>query len=144
MNARQIIESSLPRHESAGDPNALVTKYAPQSAGDVGESSLLPSNIAAYAKRKGQSALVNKVAKWAQAAGKRIGGGVAVGKYYDTLVLDLTYQGSEIDISLSSGEVRLYNKPCYSSADFKRIYAAHNAPPAADDTAPAATTEPAQ
>jgi len=62
--------------------------------------SMIPDNIVTFAKRKGVMTLVKKVANWVQKAGKRIVGGTAIGKNYNTLVLDLTYQGGEIRINL--------------------------------------------
>jgi hypothetical protein len=53
----------------------------------------VPSNIAEFAKRKGVSSLVKTVAGWAEKVGKRIVGGTAIGKNYDTLILDMTYPG---------------------------------------------------
>ena len=70
----------------------------------------IPSNIMDFAKRKGPHAvrLVKKVANWANKADKRIWGGTAIGKNYDTIILDLTYQGSEVYISLNSETIELY------------------------------------
>jgi hypothetical protein len=76
----------------------------------------LPSNIKEFAKRKGVSSLVSKVAKWAEKAGKSITGGTAIGKNYSTLVLDLKRQGGEIHINtddetitVNDTQVRDYN-----------------------------------
>jgi hypothetical protein len=56
------------------------------------EEAYVPDNIKSFAKRKGVSALVNKAAGWAEKVGKRITGGTAIGKNYDTLILDMGYQ----------------------------------------------------
>ena len=84
----------------------------------------VPENIKEFAKRKGVSRLVNTVAGWAEKVGKRIVGGTAIGKYYNTLVLDMTYQGSQIYINCEKETVELYGEPVYSFQDFKRVYEA--------------------
>ena len=86
----------------------------------------VPSNIREFAKRKGVSSLVNKVASWAERVGKRITGGTAVGKDYDTLVLDMGYQTSDISIDCDEETVELYGQPVNSFADFKRVFEANS------------------
>ena len=81
-----------------------------------------PSNIKEFAKRKGVSSLVNKVAGWAEKVGKGIRGGTAIGYNYSTLILDMTYQGSEIRINTNNDTVTLYDEPVYSFNDFKQVY----------------------
>ena len=83
----------------------------------------VPSNIKEVAKRKGVSSLVNKVAGWAEKVGKGIRGGTAVGYNYSTLVLDMTYQGSEIRINTDNDTVTLYDEPVRSFGEFQRVYA---------------------
>ena len=83
----------------------------------------VPSNIAEFAKRKGVSSLVNKVAGWAEKVGARIAGGTAVGKNYSTLVLDLDYkQQGEIRIDTDEETVTLYDEPVYDFKSFQRVY----------------------
>lgn len=82
----------------------------------------VPRNIAEFAKRKGVSSLVKTVAGWAEKVGKRIVGGTAIGKNYDTLILDMTYQGSEIRINTEYETVELYDEPVRTFAQFKRVY----------------------
>jgi hypothetical protein len=84
----------------------------------------IPSNIKDFAKRKGVSSLVNKVAGWAEKVGARIAGGTAVGKNYSTLVLDLDYkQQGEIRINTDDNTITLYDEPVRSFNDFQRVYA---------------------
>jgi hypothetical protein len=83
----------------------------------------VPSNIKEFAKRKGVSSLVNKVAGWAEKVGKGIRGGTAIGMNYSTLVLDMTYQGSEIRINTDNDTVTLYDEPVRSFNEFQRVYA---------------------
>jgi len=82
----------------------------------------VPSNIKEFAKRKGVSSLVNKIAGWAEKVGKSITGGTAIGYNYSTLILDMTYQGSEIRINTNDDTVTLYDEPVYSLNDFKQVY----------------------
>lgn len=89
--------------------------------GELNEA-YVPSNIAEFAKRKGVSSLVKTVAGWAEKVGKRIVGGTAIGKNYDTLILDMTFQGSEIRINTEYETVELYDEPVRTFAQFKRVY----------------------
>lgn len=83
----------------------------------------VPSNIAEFAKRKGVSSLVRKVAGWAEKVGARIAGGTAVGKNYSTLVLDLDYkQQGEIRIDCDEETVTLFDEPVYDFRSFERTY----------------------
>ena len=82
----------------------------------------VPSNIKEFAKRKGVSSLVNKVAGWAEKVGKGIRGGTAIGYNYSTLILDMTHQGSEIRINTDDDTIELYDEPVYSFNDFKQVY----------------------
>jgi hypothetical protein len=86
------------------------------------EEAYVPSNIKDFAKRKGVSSLVNKVAGWAEKVGKGIRGGTAIGYNYSTLILDMTYQGSEIRINTDKDTIELYDEPVYSFNDFKQVY----------------------
>jgi hypothetical protein len=86
------------------------------------EEAYVPSNIKDFAKRKGVSSLVNKVAGWAEKVGKRITGGTAIGYNYSTLILDMEYQGSEIRINTDNDTIKLYGEPVRSFNDFQRVY----------------------
>ena len=89
----------------------------------------VPSNIKDFAKRKGVLPLVNKVAGWAEGVGKKIVGGVAVGRDYDTLVLDMTYQEGEIRINYLDDEnpqIELYDKPVRSFNAFEKVFNDYN------------------
>ena len=82
----------------------------------------VPSNIKEFAKRRGISSLVNKVAGWAEKVGARITGGTAIGKGYNTLILDLGYQTADIRIDVEEETIELYDEPIYSFADFKNVF----------------------
>jgi len=93
---------------------------------DMNEETLteayVPENIKEFAKRKGVSRLVNTVAGWAEKVGARITGGTAIGKNYNTLILDMGYQTADIRIDCDDEAVELYDEPVYSFADFKRVF----------------------
>ena len=91
------------------NPNMLTEAYVPQ-------------NIKEFAKRKGVSRLVNTVAGWAEKVGARITGGTAIGKYYNTLILDLGYQTGDIRINCDEETVELYDEPVNSFAEFKNVF----------------------
>jgi hypothetical protein len=71
------------------------------------EEAYIPDNIKKFAQRKGVTSIVNQVARWAEKAGMGIKGGTAIGKNYDTLVLDLTYQGGEIRINCENENIEV-------------------------------------
>ena len=102
--------------------NADEDLYTKVNEGELSEA-YVPSNIKEFAKRKGISSLVNKVAGWAEKAGKGIRGGTAIGKDYSTLVLDMTYQGGEIRINTDNDTITLYDEPVRSFNEFQRVYA---------------------
>jgi hypothetical protein len=58
--------------------NADEDLYTKVNEGELTEA-FVPSNIKEFAKRKGVSSLVNKVAGWAEKVGKGIRGGTAIG-----------------------------------------------------------------
>ena len=82
----------------------------------------VPSNIKEFAKRKGISSLVNKVAGWAEKVGARITGGTAIGKNYDTLILDMGYQTADIYINIEDGTIELYGEPADSFPQFQKVF----------------------
>lgn len=48
------------------------------------------------AKNDVQEEAIAQIEKWLKKLGKQVVGGTAIGKYYDTVILDLTYNGGEI------------------------------------------------
>jgi len=82
----------------------------------------VPSNIKEFAERKGISSLVNKVAGWAEKVGARITGGTAIGKNYDTLILDMGYQTADIYINIEDGTIELYGEPADSFPQFQKAF----------------------
>jgi hypothetical protein len=101
--------------------NADEDLYTKVNEGELTEA-FVPSNIKEFAKRKGVSSLVNKVAGWAEKVGAGIRGGTAIGMNYSTLILDMTYQGSEIRINTDNDTVTLYDEPVNSFPEFKSVY----------------------
>jgi hypothetical protein len=102
----------------------VQSKFSKHTVNETEElaEAFVPSNIKEFAKRKGVSSLVNKVAGWAEKVGKGIRGGTAIGMNYSTLVLDITYQGSEIRINTNNDTVTLYDEPVRSFDEFKQVY----------------------
>ena len=94
--------------------------YGPMAEDEINEV-YVPSNIKDFAKRKGITSLVNKIAGWAEKAGKRIRGGTAIGKNYDTLVLDLNYQDGAVRINIPEGTVTLYDEPVNNIKSFMTV-----------------------
>ena len=86
----------------------------------VNEAVYIPSNIEEFAKRKGILPLVKKIGRWAEKAGKRINGGTAIGKYYDTLILDLRHHGGEIRVNIDTDEVKLHGTVVTDPKSFKK------------------------
>ena len=78
----------------------------------------IPDNIKKFAQQKYVLPLVNQVARWAEKAGKRISGGTAIGKDYNTLILDLTYQGGEIRINCDTEEIEVNGEYIDNYNDF--------------------------
>ena len=99
--------------------SAIVKVLSEQSTNKVNEA-YVPNNIKEFAKRKGASSLVNKVAAWAEKCGKGIRGGTAIGKNYSTLVLDLGYQDGAIRINLDNQTVTLYGEEVFDVKSFKQ------------------------
>ena len=88
----------------------------------------LPSNIQKWIKARGPkpSKDVKMIGKWVKKlTGREISGGVAIGKNYNTLVLDIEYQDAAIYYDTTSGDIKLYNKKIRSSNDFKKVFQAN-------------------
>jgi hypothetical protein len=106
---------NLSAYSSAGFTKAPSAEAAAKQIKGVDVKELwegsVPDNVAKFAKRKGISSMVNKIAGWAEKAGKKVTGGTAIGKNYDTLILDLGYQDSAIRIEIPEGTVTVYDQP---------------------------------
>jgi hypothetical protein len=105
--------------------DAAIQKAKGEMKEEELEEAYVPSNIKEFAKRKGATSLVNKVAGWAEKAGKGIRGGTAIGKNYSTLVLDLGYQDGSIRINLDDDIVTLYGEEVFDAKSFKQVYLAN-------------------
>ena len=115
------LDRDTPKASSILNKLKNLSKFKELNEAELTEA-YVPSNIKEFAKRKGVSSLVNKVAGWAEKVGKGIRGGTAIGYNYSTLILDMTYQGSEIRINTNDDTVTLYDEPVYSFNDFKQVY----------------------
>jgi len=106
---------NLSAYSSAGFTKAPSAEAAAKQIKGVEVKELwegsVPDNIAKFAKRKGISSTVSKIAGWAEKAGKKITGGTAIGKNYDTLILDLGYQDSAIRIEIPERIITVYDQP---------------------------------
>jgi len=100
--------------------------YDSMEENEINEAAYVPDNVAKFAKKKGVSALVNKVAGWAEKAGKGITGGTAIGKNYDTLILDIRHQDGAIYIDIPEGTVELYGEPVFDSKSFAKVLASQS------------------
>jgi len=96
-DAKKILKKHNVDFKELEDPNSAGESFIVfVKESKIIEAANVPSNIADFAKRRGVLKDVKQIARWAEKAGKRITGGTAIGKNYDTLILDLTYQGGEI------------------------------------------------
>ena len=105
---------------------STVKKFLIKNKGKVIEESVvteaaqIPSNIEKFAKERGVLRDVKQLARWAEKAGLGIRGGTAIGKGYDTLVLDLTYQGAEIYFDTYTGKIKVNRQPVNSWKTFSK------------------------
>jgi hypothetical protein len=106
----------------------VQSKFSKHTVNETEEltEAYVPSNIKEFAKRKGVSSLVNKVAGWVERVGRSINGGTAIGYNYSTLILDISHQGSEIRINTDNDTITLYDEPVNSFSQFKRVYDENN------------------
>lgn len=85
----------------------------------------IPSNILDYAKRKGVVPIVKKIDSWLNRLGLHISGGTAIGKFYDTLILDIHYQDSAIYIQTDTEKISVYNQTITDFNSFKKAVESH-------------------
>jgi hypothetical protein len=111
-------DDQLDAAEKAGDLNPSDAPLGPDEELMNEEKPTVPDNVVRFAKKKGVLPIVRKVATWANKEGKRVVGGTAIGKNYDTLVLDLTHQGSEIYINCDTDEITVNDQPVYDYESF--------------------------
>ena len=72
-----------------------------------------------YAETDEQEDMVNQIEKWAKKSKMPVVGATTIGKHPQTIILDLTYQGSEIRIN-SDGEVKIGGKYITDYVGFKK------------------------
>jgi hypothetical protein len=102
-----------------GDRN--VKEIIGKRKGELAEADV-PSNIKKFAERHGVSSLVNKVAGWVEKVGAEITGGNAIGKNYNTLILDMGDQTSDIYINMEDKTIELYGKPANNFSQFQKVF----------------------
>jgi hypothetical protein len=72
---------------------------------------MVTSNVLEYAKRKGVTREVRQIDRWLKKLGKRgIVGGTAIGKYYNALILDTSFQDGAIYYGTDTGIFEVHNK----------------------------------
>ena len=108
--------------DAPSNPIKIIASKHLHHINNVNEEQLdeanIPDNIKKFAQRKYVLPLVKKIASWAEKAGKRIKGGTAIGKDYNTLILDLTYQGGEIRINCETHEIEVNGEEVYDYSEF--------------------------
>jgi len=104
----------------SSDQEKAKKKYSEVFGESKVNEAYVPSNIASFAKDRGVLADVKQIARWAEKAGKRIVGGTAIGKGYDTLILDLTYQGAEIYFDTYEGTIEVNRQPVTDWKSFSK------------------------
>jgi hypothetical protein len=109
------------RDEARQKAYNLRAQMVGQENNTLGES-YVPDNIKSFAKRKGISSLVNKVVSWVEKVGAKITGGTAIGKNYNTLILDMGHQTGEIRINIEDEIIELYGKKVNSFPEFNQVY----------------------
>ncbi len=77
------------------------------------------SQYTRLASTNSQEKAIRLVEKMVKATNKRIRGATTIGKSPQTVILDLTYQGSEIYIN-SNGTIEVNDNIVKSLADFKQ------------------------
>lgn len=122
-SSKTIVGDALSGKYTYDDLVKLAKEWYSKNESMVSEAASVPSNIMDFAKRKGSYAvsLVKKAATWAEKAGKRISGGTAIGKNYDTIILDMKYQGSEIYISLNKETIELFGEEVTDAKSFAKV-----------------------
>lgn len=104
--AKELLEKAAisPKNEEWGGPRKNMVM--PMSENEI----KVPEQVLKFASKKGVADEVLTMAKWLSEIGKKIVGGTAIGKYYDTLILDVTYQGSEIYYNTDNETIEVNGK----------------------------------
>ena len=120
-DAKKILKKHNVDFKELEDPNSAGESFIVfVKESKIIEAANVPSNIEKFAKERGVLRDVKQIARWAEKAGLGIRGGTAIGKGYDTLVLDLTYQGSEIYYDTYKGTIKVNGKPVDSWKTFSK------------------------
>ena len=115
------LDRDTPKASSILSKLKSLAKFDELNEGKLNEV-YIPSNVKAFAERKGVLDFVEEVAGWAEKVGARVTGGTAIGKDYNTIILDLGYQTADIYIDTENGTVELYGEPVRSFSDFKDVF----------------------
>jgi len=115
-----------------GDMNKVVKNLKDFKTSDLDESvneGNLPSNIQKWIRDRGPkpSKDVKMIGKWVKKlTGHEISGGVAIGKNYNTLVMDIEHEDAAINYDTTSGDIRLYKKIIRNFDGFKKVFQSAN------------------
>ena len=122
-SSKTIVGDALTGKYTYDELVKLAKEWYGKNESIISEAASVPSNIMDFAKRKGSYAvsLVKKAATWAEKAGKRISGGTAIGKNYDTIILDMKHQGSEIYINLNDETIELFGEEVTDAKSFAKV-----------------------
>ena len=120
-DAKKILKKHNVDFKELEDPNSAGESFIVfVKESKVTEAANVPSNIEKFAKERGVLRDVKQLARWAEKAGLGIRGGTAIGKGYDTLVLDLTYQGAEIYFDTYTGKIKVKGQPVNNWKTFSK------------------------
>ena len=120
-DAKKILKKYNVDFKELEDPNSAGESFIVfVKESKVTEAANVPSNIEKFAKERGVLRDVKQIARWAEKAGLGIRGGTAIGKGYDTLVLDLTYQGAEVYFDTYTGKIKVKGQPVNSWKTFSK------------------------
>ena len=120
-DAKKILKKHNVDFKELEDPNSAGESFIVfVKESEVTEAANIPSNIEKFAKERGVLRDVKQIARWAEKAGLGIRGGTAIGKGYDTLVLDLTYQGAEVYFDTYTGKIKVNRQPVDSWKTFSK------------------------
>lgn len=120
-DAKKILKKHNVDFKELEDPNSAGESFIVfVKESQIIEAANVPSNIEKFAKERGVLRDVKQIARWAEKAGLGIRGGTAIGKGYDTLVLDLTYQGSEVYFDTYTGKIKVKGQPVNSWKTFSK------------------------
>ena len=85
-----------------------------------GHKATIPSNIQEFIDRRPEfKPLVTKAKRWlSKSLGRSFCGGTAIGKNYDTLILDVTFQSSDVYINCDKETIEVLGTEVTNQQEF--------------------------